>query len=96
MKKIIDEHIKKQTRDRLGSVDIGRGKTYKFRSDIEEIELQSITWTRRSYIFNRGENFALGNDFFDYSGQINSIYLQSGETGGCNDANIEQYSNIEY
>ncbi|MFH2140871.1 MAG: hypothetical protein ABIJ97_00510, partial [Bacteroidota bacterium] len=97
MKKNVEKHILNQTREKLGSIDIGRSNAINFKGTAPDfIEKQDIVWSKRSYIFDRGIAFALGTDFWEWSEQFSLYTIVSDISGGCYDDNISQYNNILY
>lgn len=100
MKKQIDKHILEQTRGKLGSVDIVDAKNIFFSTERtkedEIIDIQYITWTKKYYIFDRGDSFDIGVNFYDYEGTKLKQKFTSNESGGCYDGLIVQYTNALY
>ena len=100
MKKNIDKHILKQTRRKLGSVEVSKFKSVFF--DIKQakedvgIDIQNIVWIKKCYTFNRGDKFNIALNFYEYEGNKLDQEFVSNDSGGCYDGSIEKYTNAVY
>jgi len=98
MKKLVEEHILKQTRDKLGRVEIEKTKSVKYRGATQDaVDLQNIIWRKQYYTFDRGSSFAISRiNYNSYVRKRGIADLVSNDSGGCYDSNLPAYLNASY
>lgn len=95
----IKKQIEKQTLPDL-NIKMTRPRSAKFveenKPETDQPEILTPEWTKQSYVFERGTDFAIIPDKFNnYYGKIEKSYYRTDDSG-INDVSLVQYSNVRY
>lgn len=96
IKRIVEEQIKSQTRDKLGNADIKNVRSFLFKQEIDKDSLKPMVWTKRYYSFNRGDYFAISDTLFKNYQSIKRVFLPVSPSGVLIDGGYEEFYNVMY